>query len=165
MQVVVIRHKPCQQFHVFLEKYKDNEKYKDYLKYLGFSLQKHGIVHYFKANGKVIHLPCKDCVLHQLLGAAPLVDHPRFEDGVFVFRFLYTRALAKRLKIKEGQWYSSHFTIQLVSLRRVLLTSRQKKAFRLFATGGLRRVAESLGVSKPTACRLVKRALQKLAYQ
>jgi predicted DNA-binding protein (UPF0251 family) len=159
MRVVVIRHKPCQQFYMFLEGYRDN------LEYLGFSLQRYGIVHYFKANGKVIHLPCKDCVLRQLLGAAPLVDHPRFEDGVFVFKFLYTRALAKRLKIKEGQWHSSYFTLQLVSLRRVLLTSRQKKAFRLFATGGLRKVAESLGVSKPTACRLVKRALQKLAYQ
>jgi len=100
-----------------------------------------------------------------LLGAAPLVDHPSFEDGVFVFKFLCTRALAKRLKIKEGQWHSSYFTLQLVSLRRVLLTSRQKKAFRLFVTGGLRKMAESLGVSKPTACRLVKRALQKLAYQ
>ena len=93
------------------------------------------------------------------------MDHPKFEDGAFVFKFLCTRALAKRLKIKEGQWRSSHFTLQLVSLRRDLLTSRQKKAFRLFATGGLREVAESLGVSKPTACRLVKRALQKLAYQ
>jgi hypothetical protein len=156
MRVVVIRHKPCQQFYMFLEGYRDN------LEYLGFSLQRYGIVHYFKANGKVIRLPCKDCVLRQLLGAAPLVDHPRFEDGVFVFKFLYTRALAKRLKIMEGQWHLSYL---LVSLRRVLLTSRQKKAFRLFVTGGLRKVAESLGVSKPTACRLVKRALQKLAYQ
>jgi predicted DNA-binding protein (UPF0251 family) len=144
---------------MFLEGYRDN------LEYLGFSLQRYGIIHYFKASGKVIRLPCKDCVLRQLLGAAPLVSHPKFEDGAFVFKFLYTRALAKRLKIKEAQWHSSHFTLRLVSLRRVLLTSKQKKAFRLFATGGLRRVAESLGVSKPAACRLVKRALQKLAYQ
>jgi len=126
---------------------------------LGFSIQKYGVVHYFRTNGEVIHMPCRHCVLRDLISVAPLVDQPRFENGVFIFKFLHNRALAKRL---TG---APHFTTQLVSLRKVFLSARQREAFRLFAEGGLRRVTNVLGVSKPTASRLVKRALQKLACQ
>ena len=158
MKVVVVRHKPCNQFYTFLGEYLED------IEYLGFSIQKYGAVHYFKAGDRVLRMPCKACVLREMLGVAPLVDQPRFENGVFVFKFLYTKALARRLSIGNKD-SCPLFVSQLASLRRALLSARQREALGLFAEGGLRRVSETLGVSKPAAYRLVKRALQKLAHQ
>ncbi len=42
MKVVVITHKPCHQFYELFKEY-INE-----LEYIGFSIQKHTVVHYFK---------------------------------------------------------------------------------------------------------------------
>ncbi len=138
-------------------------EYLEDIEYLGFSIQKYGAVHYFKAGDRVVRMPCKAC-FRETLSVAPLVDQPRFENGVFVFKFLYTKALARRLSIGDKDRYPL-FISQLASLRGALLSARQREAIGLFAEGGLRRVAETLGVSKPAAYRLVKRALQKLAHQ
>ncbi len=157
MKVVVITHKPCHQFYELFKEY-INE-----LEYIGFSIQKHTVVHYFKTKKRLVRLPCKDCILRKLLSTSALVDHPRFENGVFVFKFVYTNALSKLLGLKDEELYTPSLKAYTVSARKLLLTARQRCALRLFVQGGLRKVAEALGVSKPTACRVVKRALKKLA--
>jgi len=158
MKIVIITHKPCRQFYELF-----NENINE-LEYIGFSIQKYTVVHYFKWKNRVVRMACRDCIVRRLLAASPLVDHPRFENGVFIFKFVHTKALSKILAMRdEEDVRTPMFTAHITSSRRLLLTARQREAFRLFVQGGLRKVSEALGVSKPTACRIVKRALKKLA--
>ena len=108
-----------------------------------------------------VEAECRGCVLAELLQAGYVLSRPEVdEDGTIRFVVASTPQARRVLSRYRGQLLEA----RRIRLENALLTPRRREVLRLMAeeTVSVSRLARSLGVSKPAALKLVKRAIRKL---
>lgn len=136
--------------------------------YVGYQMLGDGRIEHLllkdKGGVKVrLRLDCEDCVLGRLLKSSKLVSMPAVVDGVKVrFMTIYNREVRRVLSQHKHQLVN----VEVLDLRSVVLTRRQRELLRVVADGAgtsPSRVARRLGVSRQAAQKLLNNLVRKIA--
>ena len=111
-----------------------------------------------------VSAPCDQCVLAKLYQSTHVIGTPLLSDDYIVFYARDNRQVRRILREHMDRVVG----VDEIDYREIYLTSRQRQALRLLASGeatNISRLARKLRISKSAALRLVRRAIKKLAYR
>ncbi len=111
-----------------------------------------------------LRMECDECILGKLLKSSTLVSMPIVLDDGRRLRFLVAyNHETKRLIARHRDQLD---TIEILDLRRVVLTKKQRQVLRLAANGtgtSPTKIADKLGVSRQAAQKLLQNLVRKIS--